>query len=366
MELVISKVIRNEKTYVFMLAHILAIETFSQTYSNPFSRSETYSIKDSYSGRTSRYTITKELNGYERAKLYSVDYSKIYRDNYRPSGSQNAQNFNWVEWATTGIEIHNKQKSYIGVKDLDNGLHAAHFVGNNYYEKPSSVQAKCLKMVQAEAHRLGHGEYRIVNEIHEDRSYPYVLAKTTIFFHIMDENGEIILSESDKKKLQEEKLAEKSSARQELLELKELFDMGIISQEEFDTKAKTLKIIVLAPSAADEQHTVLSEKLAPSAADEQHTVLSEKNAEGDFISENGFLKYDGRNFQDNSKGSLRLIIQLGKKYYTASFVGNSPDSDGFVILEDWLEYDEGSKRWAERNDSKTKIPKAAIKGFKYL
>ena len=61
------------------------------------------------------------------------------------------------------------------------------------------------------------------------------------------------------------------------MELKELLDMGIISQEEFDTKAKTLKLIVLAPSAADEQHT----------------VLSEKNAEGDFISENGFLKYDG-------------------------------------------------------------------------
>jgi len=35
------------------------------------------------------------------------------------------------------------------------------------------------------------------------------------------------------------------------MELKELLDMGIISQEEFDTKAKTLKLIVLAPSAAD-------------------------------------------------------------------------------------------------------------------
>jgi hypothetical protein len=253
MELVISKVIRNKKTYVFMLAHILAIETISQTYSQPNSRSETYSIKKepSYSGETSRYTITKESNAYRNPKLYSVDYSKIYRDNYRPSGSQNAQNFNWGSWAANGIAIHNKQKSYIGVKDLDNGLHAAHFVGNNFYEKPSKVQAKCLKMVQAEAHRLGHGQYKIVNEIHEDRSYPYVLAKTTIFFQIMDKNGKIILSESDKKKLQEKKLAEKSSARQELLELKELLDMGIISQEEFDVKAKTLKIIVLAPSAAD-------------------------------------------------------------------------------------------------------------------
>ena len=365
MELVISKVIRNEKTYVFMLAHILAIETFSQTYSQPNSQSETYSLtkEPSYSGKTSRYTITKESNAYRNPKLYGVDYSVISQQLFgatappaapSSSSSNNAALYNLGYAAAKArkqaLAYQEKQRSNIGIKDLGDGHHAAHYVGENYKETPGQVKLKCMEMVRGEALKMGDGGFKIIDEIHVDsRKSSSVLAKTTIFFQIMDKNGRIILSESDKKKLQEEKLAEKSSARQELLELKELLDMGIISQEEFDVKAKTLKIIVLAPSVADEQHT----------------VLSEKNAEGDFISDNGFLKYDGRNFQDNSKGSLRLIIQLGKKYYTASFVGNSPVSAGFVILEDWLEYDEGSKRWTERNDSKTKIPKAAIKGFKY-
>ena len=131
------------------------------------------------------------------------------------------------------------------------------------------------------------------------------------------------------------------------MELKELLDMGIISQEEFDTKAKTLKLILLAPSAADEQHR----------------VLSEKNAEGDFILENGFLKYDGRNFEDESKYSLRFIFIIGKKYFMASFVRNS--TNGQVIVEDWSEYNEESKRWTKRKDPDIRIQKTSIKGFKF-
>lgn len=40
--------------------------------------------------------------------------------------------------------------------------------------------------------------------------------------------------------------ADKKDAKQELLDLKDLLDMGIITQEEFNTKAKALKKILLA------------------------------------------------------------------------------------------------------------------------
>ena len=40
--------------------------------------------------------------------------------------------------------------------------------------------------------------------------------------------------------------ADKQNAKQELLDLKDLLDMGIITQEEFNKKAKELKKILLA------------------------------------------------------------------------------------------------------------------------
>lgn len=40
--------------------------------------------------------------------------------------------------------------------------------------------------------------------------------------------------------------SDKQDAKQELIDLKGLLDMGIISQEEFDKKAKELKKILLA------------------------------------------------------------------------------------------------------------------------
>ena len=343
----------KKKVYILLFANFTGIDIFSQTYSQPNSQSETYRIeeKPSYSENTSRYTITKESNAYRNPKLYGVDYSVLYKQNYSPTSSttssSNSAAYNAGKAIRQGVDYHNKQKSYIGIKDLGDGLHAAHFVGKNYYEKPEDVKEKCMDMVRGEALRLGNGGFKIMEEIHVDRAYPYILAKSTYFFQILDKNWKTVLNETDLKKLEKTKHAEKSSARQELLELKELLDSGIITQEEFDTKAKPLKILILAPSASEEQHL----------------AVSKKNAESQLISEAGFLKYDGRNFEEKSKGSLRFIFLVGKKYFMASFMRDSTNER--VILEDWLEYNEESKRWTERKDPDISIHKTSIKGFKY-
>jgi hypothetical protein len=196
--------------------------------------------KDKIDGST-EMKITEQNNSYENPQIRTpLDFSAIYNKTYKmPSGERGG-------YAANGIAIHNEQKEKIGIKDLGGGLHVAHFVGKNYYEKPSKVRAKCVEMVQNEAHRLATGQYEIVNEISEDRSYPYVLAKTTLFFQVINsETGEVVLSEADIRKRQQHKEEQKKQARAELVELKKMLDMGILTEEEFASKSDELKKIIL-------------------------------------------------------------------------------------------------------------------------
>ncbi|MDC3198460.1 hypothetical protein OAT58_00245 [Flavobacteriaceae bacterium] len=57
--------------------------------------------------------------------------------------------------------------------------------------------------------------------------YPYVI----VTFKVFNKDGSLVLSKDD--------------AKQQLIELKEYFDLGIITQKEFDTKAASLKKILL-------------------------------------------------------------------------------------------------------------------------
>ena len=60
------------------------------------------------------------------------------------------------------------------------------------------------------------------------------LPRVVMTFKLFNNNGEVILNKEDRKE-----------AVKELKSLKELLDLGIINQKEYDKKAKELKKIIL-------------------------------------------------------------------------------------------------------------------------
>ena len=72
--------------------------------------------------------------------------------------------------------------------------------------------------------------YKIIN-IEKQKQSIGIFPKVIITFNIKNQDGSIVLT--------------KDEAKKELIELKEFLDLGIITQEEFDTKAVSLKKILL-------------------------------------------------------------------------------------------------------------------------
>ena len=81
-------------------------------------------------------------------------------------------------------------------------------------------------------------DYKIIEETVRERRYGKRLGIITIIIETYNQNGTLALNEIDIER-------EKDSAKKELISLKEYLDLGIITQEEFDKKAESLKKILL-------------------------------------------------------------------------------------------------------------------------
>ena len=65
-----------------------------------------------------------------------------------------------------------------------------------------------------------------------------VYPQVTLYFRAFDKDGNIVLNDEDKKNLKKE-------AMEELKRLKDLLEMDLLTQEEFDKKAAELKKVIL-------------------------------------------------------------------------------------------------------------------------
>jgi hypothetical protein len=125
----------------------------------------------------------------------------------------------------------------VGIKYLGDGEYKMIKVYDNGFMKRKKVEIKVAEDLEIFSNNKNADRYKIINKELDRSGVDWWRAD--IVFNLLDNRGEIILDKNDKK-------ADKQDAKKELLDLKELLDMGIISQEEFNKKAQELKKILLA------------------------------------------------------------------------------------------------------------------------
>ena len=122
-----------------------------------------------------------------------------------------------------------KQKESDGVHYLGRGVYESIRVKGSFTNtKKLLKEAKQTAIEYAKSQKNG-----IISIIGEKKiKYsPGVFPKGIVTFKIINANGELVLSRKD--------------AKNELMELKEFLDLGIITKEEFDKKAASLKKTLL-------------------------------------------------------------------------------------------------------------------------
>ena len=110
-------------------------------------------------------------------------------------------------------------------------------VYQNGLKRRKKIQIKVKEDLEAFSNNKNADSYRVINTELARNGLDWWRAD--VVFNLIDDNGDVILNKADAK-------ADKKDAKQELLDLKDLLDMGIITQEEFNKKAEELKKILLA------------------------------------------------------------------------------------------------------------------------
>lgn len=96
---------------------------------------------------------------------------------------------------------------------------------------------KAIKKIKSFAAGQGFS-YKIINEEKVKVPVGFGVSRCVMTFQLIDKNGNIAISEIDADK-------ERDNARQKLLELKQLKEEGVITQEEYEKAAAPLKKILL-------------------------------------------------------------------------------------------------------------------------
>ena len=125
----------------------------------------------------------------------------------------------------------------VGVKYLGDGEYKMTKVYDNGLKRRKKIQIKVNEDLETFSNNKNADSYRVINTELARNGLDWWRAD--VVFTLLDNKGDLILNKDDAK-------ADKKDAKQELLDLKDLLDMGIITQEEFNKKAKELKKILLA------------------------------------------------------------------------------------------------------------------------
>jgi hypothetical protein len=141
-----------------------------------------------------------------------------------------------ISGSKSAIELANTAAKEQGFYTLGNGQYKVVKVGGSGFVKLSTLKKRAEEQMQifSNNNRL---TYKVLN-IEEQKQSIGVFPKVTITYQLFDSTGNVYMTKEDKEKSRDAIISE-------LKKLKELLDLGIITQDEFDKKAALLKKSIL-------------------------------------------------------------------------------------------------------------------------
>ena len=133
-------------------------------------------------------------------------------------------------------ELFTDQKKDEGMTYLGDGEYSLLKIGGSGFVSTKKLTKKATITIADFAERT-NSSFEIITVIESNMTIG-VLPKVDVRFRLLDKNGNLILNS-------EESANKKNQAKKELINLKELLDMDIITKEEYDKKANQLKKIFL-------------------------------------------------------------------------------------------------------------------------
>lgn len=118
------------------------------------------------------------------------------------------------------------QKKEEGIKMLESGLHINIAIGDNKSTKLNKIEERCIQEIKVQS-EIFDTDYEII-EIKHTEYNKRILARVEITFRLLNTEGLIIGSTIEELK-------------SSLAELKELLDLGIFSEEEYNKSAEPIK-----------------------------------------------------------------------------------------------------------------------------
>ena len=152
------------------------------------------------------------------------------------NNSTNSTNIK-IESNNTFVAIANKLSEGEGIFYKGKGVYTIQQTGKTSMASYKRQVKTALKKIKSYSSGLKLN-YEIINTERNHVSLGYGVARATITFKLLNRDGTIAVNELDVDR-------DRDRAKKELIELKEFLDLGIITQEEFDKKAKPLKKILL-------------------------------------------------------------------------------------------------------------------------
>ena len=135
------------------------------------------------------------------------------------------------------VQAANMKAEGEGISYIGSGTYRIQQTGktdiSSYKRQVKKAKEKILSFVGGQGY-----SYKIINEEKDNVPVGYGVARTVIKFKMFDKNGNVVISEIDKKDNRKKIIAQ-------LKELKELLDLGILTKEEYDKSANELKKILL-------------------------------------------------------------------------------------------------------------------------
>ena len=135
-----------------------------------------------------------------------------------------------------GMDALNEQKKLEGMFYLGNGQYTITKVGGSGFVSLKKLTKRCNEAIQEFADKNNY-TYEITN-VQEFKQSIGVFPKIKIDFNVKNYDGSLVQTK-------EEKAMAKEAAKKEILELKQYLELGVITQEEYDTKLEKLKKVIL-------------------------------------------------------------------------------------------------------------------------
>ena len=134
-----------------------------------------------------------------------------------------------------------KQRERQGINYNGSGIYQFTKLGKTVFAKQKKLEPQAMSELSELINKQNYN-YEILDINFKQGGYAVALSEIIISYNLYDQNGNMVIDEEE---LKQQSKNEKEDAKKELFDLKELLDLGLITQEEFDEKAVELKKIIL-------------------------------------------------------------------------------------------------------------------------